>query len=75
MKTRVSEPYEPVRWETIQEFCDRLRISRRTYDDLQSQGIIPVIRTSQRLIRIDPKLADQALAEFLVGGKGRNGDR
>jgi len=63
-----NKTYVPIRYETVAQFIKRAQISRRKFDDLKAEGIIPVVQTSARMIRIDPKQADRALLAYQTGG-------
>lgn len=60
--------YQGKHYETVAEFCRRWNMSRRKFDYLKQAGIVPVIQTGPRFIRIDPEQADAALARFTTGG-------
>jgi hypothetical protein len=65
METQVNQN----RYETVAQFCKRWQLSRGKFDKLKTAGIIPVIQTGPRFIRIKPQIADAALEKYTTGRK------
>jgi len=53
---------------TREQACKRYAISPRFLSDLQSEGVLPVVKLSRKCVRFPVEACDRAIEKLTTGG-------